>query len=67
MNAAYPASDIAFLTVSWINEQLRLEAARRELEYGWNPPDLLSWRRQALMMLAGGLCGIGLLLVRIYA
>jgi hypothetical protein len=67
MNAACPTSDIAFLTVSWINEQLRLEATRRELVDAWDPPTLLSWRRQALMVLAGCLCGIGLLLVKLYA
>ena len=67
MNAACPATDIAFLTVSWINEQLRMEAARRELLDTWDTPNLFSWRRQVLMVLAGSLCGIGLLLVRIYA
>jgi len=67
MNAACTSADIAYLTLSWINEQLRLEAERREQEDAGNLPRFLSWRRQALMVLAGGLCGIGLLLARIYA
>jgi hypothetical protein len=61
------SSDIALLTLSWINEQLRLEAARRQAETEWCDEATSSLRRQWLMALAGTLCGLGVLIVRLYA
>ena len=66
MYAASPSADIAYLTLSWITEQMRLEAARRELNE-WEDAPSPSWQRQAIVVLAGGLCGIGLLVMRLCA
>jgi len=64
--ATLHSADIAFLTVSWITEQLKLEAARRDLEANREDRGLLTWRRQVLMAIAGCLSGAGLLLFRLY-
>jgi hypothetical protein len=66
MYAARPSADIAYLTLSWITEQMRLEAARHELDE-WEDATSPMWQRQAIVALAGGLCGIGLLLMRLCA
>jgi hypothetical protein len=66
MTAACPTADIGLLTLSWITEQLRAEVARREEEER-EEPRLLTWRRQATLLLAGGLSGVSLFLMRICA
>jgi hypothetical protein len=66
MYVASPSPDIAYLTLSWITEQMRLEVARRELD-AWEEAPSASWQRQMLVALAGGLCGIGLLVIRLCA
>lgn len=61
-----PPSDLSILTLSWINEQLRLEASRRQVIEEWDDAATESLRRQWWVAVAGTLCGLGVLLVRLY-
>jgi hypothetical protein len=62
---AAPSSQIAILTLSWINEQLLLELDRRiaaEIR-----PASSFWRRQAQAILSLVVCGVNLITLRIFA
>ncbi|MDZ4688875.1 MAG: hypothetical protein SH850_27685 [Planctomycetaceae bacterium] len=59
------SSEIAVLTLSWINEQLLLELDRR-IERELRRPASF-WRRQAQAILSLIVCGVNLITLRAFA
>jgi hypothetical protein len=67
MHAANPSAEIAILTLSWVNEHLRLQAARQQLD-AWVDRSPPTWQRPLLLLaLVWGLCGVGLVTIGLCA